>query len=93
MNTSKDYILVNLPYIKKNLKHFKKYANLAYDRFKFSYGETSSTAFYKYYNCVSLLVGSIYYYKMFKDAMCKTYFFYSTEFKNCTRVSSSGLAS
>ena len=67
MNTSKDYILVNLPYIKKNLKHFKKYANLAYDRFKFSYGETSSTAFYKYYNCVSLLVGSIYYYKMFED--------------------------
>ena len=68
MNISnKEYMLVNLPYIKNNIKHFKKYADLAYERFKFSYGNKSSTAFHKYYNCVSLLFGSTYYYKMFKD--------------------------
>ena len=68
MNISNNnYMLVNLPYIKKNMKHFKKYADLAYERFKFSYGGKSSTAFYKYYNSMSLLVGSLYYYKMFKD--------------------------
>ena len=67
MNISnKEYMLVNLSYIKNNIKHFKKYADLAYKRFKFSYGNKSSTAFYKYYNCVSLLVGSPHYYKMFK---------------------------
>ena len=65
--SSKEYMLVNLPYIKNNKKHFKKYANLAYERFKFSYGDQSSTAFYRYYNCISLLVGSTYYYKMFQD--------------------------
>jgi len=46
--SSKEYMLVNLPYIKNNKKHFKKYANLAYERFKFSYGDQSSTAFYRY---------------------------------------------
>ena len=60
-------MLVNFSYIKPNIKHFKKYANLAYERFKFSYGDQSSTAFYRYYNCISLLVGSSYYHKMFKD--------------------------
>ena len=61
MNISnKQYMLVNLPYIKNNIKHFKKYANLANERFKFSYGDTSSTSFYRYYNCMSLLVGSLY---------------------------------
>ena len=68
MHTSnKQYMLVNLPYIKNNIIHFKKYANLAHERFKFCYGDKSSTAFYRYYNCMSLLVGSLHYYKMFKD--------------------------
>ena len=68
MNISnKQYMLVNLPYVKNNIIHFKKYANLAHERFKFCYGDTSSTSFYRYYNCISLLVGSLHYYKMFKD--------------------------
>ena len=68
MNISnKDYMLVNLSYIKKNLKHFKEYAYLAHKRFKFNYGNKSSTDFYRYYNCMGLLVGSTYYYKMFQD--------------------------
>jgi len=68
MNISNsNYFLTNLPYIKKNINHFKKHANLAFKRFEYSYGEKSPTAFYKYYNCVSLLVGSLLYYKMFKD--------------------------
>ena len=65
--SNKEYMVANLSYIKNNIKHFKKYADLAYERFKFSYGNESSTAFYKYYNCVSLLVGSPHYYKMFQD--------------------------
>ena len=68
MNISKkEYMLVNLPYIKNNIKHFKKYADLAHKRFKFNYGDQSSTRFYRYYNCMGLLVGSTYYYKMFQD--------------------------
>ena len=69
MNTSsKDYMLVNLSYIKTNIKHFIKYANLAYERLKFSHGnDVSSTKFYRYYNCMGLLFGSTHYYKMFKD--------------------------
>jgi len=61
------YIVVNLPYIEENKNHFIEYANLAYKRFQFSYGKTSTTAFYRYYNSISLLVGSKLYYKMFKD--------------------------
>ena len=68
MNISnKEYMLVNLSYIKSNIKHFKKYADLAHKRFKFNYGDQSSTGFYRYYNCMGLLVGSTYYYKMFQD--------------------------
>ena len=68
MNISnKEYMLVNLSYIKPNIKHFKKYADLAHKRFKFNYGDKSSTNFYRYYNCMGLLVGSTHYYKMFKD--------------------------
>ena len=68
MNLSnKEYMLVNLSYIKKDIDHFKKYAYLAHKRFEFNYGKKSSTAFYRYYNCISLLAGSIKYYKMFKD--------------------------
>lgn len=33
MNISKNYMLVNLPYIKKDIAHFKKYADLAHKRF------------------------------------------------------------
>ena len=68
MDTSnKEYMVVNLPYIKKNIDHFTEHADLAFERFEFSYGKKSPTAFYKYYNCVSLLVGSLLYYRMFKD--------------------------
>ena len=68
MNLSKkEYMLVNLPYIKKDINHFKRYANLALERFEFSYGKKSSTDFYRYYNFITLLVGSKKYYKMFKD--------------------------
>tara|TARA_R100001224_G_C3940279_1_gene122035 strand:+ start:32 stop:601 length:570 start_codon:yes stop_codon:yes gene_type:complete len=68
MNISKkEYMLVNLPYVNKNIKHFKKYAHLAYERFKFCYGVKSSTHFYRYYNCINLLTGSKKYYEMFKD--------------------------
>ena len=54
--SNKEYMVANLSYIKNNIKHFKKYADLAYERFKFSYGGGSSTGFYKYYNCISLVV-------------------------------------
>ena len=67
MNIYKDYTVFNLPYIKNNIKHFKKYADLAYERFKFNYGEISPTSAYRYYNCMCLLAGSKHYYKMFKD--------------------------
>ena len=68
MNLSKkEYMLVNLPYIKKDINNFKRYAHLALKRFEFSYGKKSSTDFYRYYNCITLLVGSKKYYKMFKD--------------------------
>tara|TARA_R100000742_G_C4216900_1_gene41753 strand:- start:48 stop:617 length:570 start_codon:yes stop_codon:yes gene_type:complete len=68
MNLSnKEYMLTNFSYVQKNLNHFKEYANLAHKRFEFSYGKKSSTDFYRYYNCVSLLVGSTHYYKLFKD--------------------------
>ena len=65
--SNSDYFLTNLSYIKKNINHFKEHADLAFKRFEFSYGKKSPTAFYKYYNCVSLLVGSPLYYRMFKD--------------------------
>ena len=68
MNISnKKYMLVNFPYIKNNIKHFKKYAYLAHKRFEFNYGNNSSTDMYRYYNCIGLLIGSKEYYKMFKD--------------------------
>ena len=67
MNISKDYMLFNLPYINKNINHFKKYAYLAHDRFKFNHGKISSTKAYRYYNCICLLAGSKHYYNMFKD--------------------------
>ena len=60
-------MVTNLSYVKKNLKHFKEYAYLAHKRFKFNYGDKSSTGFYRYYNCIGLLVGSTYYHKMFQD--------------------------
>ena len=66
-NSNSNYFLTNLSYIKKNINHFKEHADLAFKRFEFSYGKKSPTAFYKYYNCVSLLVGSPLYYRMFKD--------------------------
>lgn len=65
--SNKEYMVVNLPYIKKNIDHFNKYAHLAYKRFKFNYGERSPTTFYRYYNCTGLFVGSLMYHKMFKD--------------------------
>ena len=49
--SNKEYMLVNLPYIKKNIDHFTEHADLAFKRFEFSYGKKSPTAFYKYYNC------------------------------------------
>lgn len=68
MNMSnKSYMLVNLPYIKKDLAHFKKYAHLAHKRFEHKYGKQSTTGLYNQYNSMSLLVGSAKYYKMFKD--------------------------
>jgi len=68
MNISnKKHMVTNLSYVKKNLKHFKEYAYLAHKRFKFNYGDKSSTGFYRYYNCIGLLVGSTYYHKMFQD--------------------------
>jgi len=63
----KDYVLVNLSYIKKDIAHFKKYACLAHKRFEHKYGEQSTTALYNQYNSMTLLVGSVKYYKMFKD--------------------------
>ena len=65
--SNSNYFLTNLSYIKKNINHFKEHADLAFKRFEFSYGKKSPTAFYKYYNCVSLLVGSPLYYRMLKD--------------------------
>ena len=73
MNISKDYKLFNFPYIKKNISHFKKYANLAHQRFNFAYGvktifnQKSSTWFYRYYNITCLTFGSSLYYKLFSD--------------------------
>jgi len=67
----KEYLIKNLPYIKKNINHFIEYANLAHERYKLSYGDKfnniSSTWFYRYYNITSLTVGSKLYYKMFYD--------------------------
>ena len=68
MSISKqEYVLVNLPYIKKDLTHFKRYADLAYRRFQHKYGEQKTTALYNQYNAMSLLVGSSSYYRMYKD--------------------------
>jgi|14_taG_2_1085336.scaffolds.fasta_scaffold10679_3 hypothetical protein len=71
MNISKkNYILVNLPYIKKDLAHFKKYADLAQKRFEHKFGVEycrATTDLYNQYNSISLLVGSAKYYKMFQD--------------------------
>ena len=68
MNISKkEYMLFNLSYIKKDLKHFKKYAYLASQRFNCIFGDQSPTNYYRYYNLITLLMGSTKYYKMFKD--------------------------
>ncbi len=64
---NKEYMLVNLPYVKKDLAHFKKYADLAYRRFQHKFGEQQTTALYNQYNSMSLLVGSTKYYRLFKD--------------------------
>jgi len=66
-NTKHEYMVINIPYVKKNLEHFRKASELAFKRFKFSYGKNSTTAFYRYYNSVSLCVGSVHYYNLFKD--------------------------
>lgn len=63
----KDYLIKNLSYIKKNQKHFIEYANLAYDRFNFAYGNKSTTSFYRYYNFTTLCFGSKFYFKLFYD--------------------------
>ena len=65
--SKKNYMLVNLPYIKKDIAHFKKYADLAHKRFEHKYGKQSTTGLYNQYNSMTLLVGSVKYYKMFKD--------------------------
>ena len=39
--SKKNYMLVNLPYIKKDIAHFKKYADLAHKRFEHKYGNTA----------------------------------------------------
>ena len=66
MNISKNYMLVNLPYIKKDIAHFKKYADLAHKRFEHRYGKQPTTNLYNQYNSMTLLVGSVKYYKMLK---------------------------
>jgi hypothetical protein len=79
MNISKDYMVFNLPYIDKKINHFKRYAYLAHNRFKFTYGNKPSTGFYRYYNCIGLLTGSKEYYKMFKDIFKKIRMFSNTK--------------
>ena len=67
----KDYIITNIPYIKKNKNKFIEGAKLAHKRFVFAYGvpfnKMSSTWFYRYYNLSTLTVGCPLYYKFFID--------------------------
>ena len=65
--SNKEYMVANLSYIKNNIKHFKKYADLAHKRFEHRYGKQPTTNLYNQYNSMTLLVGSVKYYKMFKD--------------------------
>ena len=74
-----NYMLFNLSYVEENIDHFKKYAHLAHTRFKFNFGNKSSTELYRYYNCIGLLSGSKEYYKMFKDIFKKIREFSQTE--------------
>jgi len=67
----KNYLLINLDYVKNNKEKFIENANLAHQRFEFNYGkpfnQMSSTWFYRYYNLSTLTVGCPLYHKLFID--------------------------